>query len=88
MEEYELYRDLNMLPQVITYNVEDDGKFRDDLPFFGGHYILSRKGGEGTANKAVIDRETETVPVIYLAGENPDDVRARFPQFRVDDILQ
>ena len=56
MEEYELYRDLGMLRQVITYNVTDDGKFRDDLPFFGGNYILSRKGGEGTANKVVIDK--------------------------------
>ncbi|MEL7460582.1 MAG: isoleucine--tRNA ligase [Pseudomonadota bacterium] len=56
MEEYELYRDLGMLADVITYNVMDDGKFRDDLPFFGGQYILSRKGGEGTANTAVIDK--------------------------------
>ena len=59
MEEYELYRDLGMLQQVLTYNVTDDGKFRDDLPFFGGHYILSRKGGEGTANTAVIDKLAE-----------------------------
>ena len=59
MEEYELYRDLNMLEQVITYNVMDDGGFRPDLPFFGGHYILNRKGGEGTANKAVIDKLVE-----------------------------
>ena len=59
MEEYELYRDLGMLDQVITYNVMDDGKFRDDLPFFGGTYILSRKGGEGDANKAVIDKLAE-----------------------------
>ncbi len=59
MEEYELYRDLNMLSQVITYNVMDDGSFRKDLPFFGGTYILSRKGGEGDANKAVIDKLTE-----------------------------
>jgi isoleucyl-tRNA synthetase len=59
MEEYELYRDLGMLKQVITYNVMDDGSFRPDLPFFGGHYILSRKGGEGTANKAVIDKLVE-----------------------------
>jgi isoleucyl-tRNA synthetase len=59
MEEYELYRDLNMLKDVITYNVMDDGSFRPDLPFFGGHYILSRKGGEGTANKAVIDKLVE-----------------------------
>jgi len=59
MEEYELYRDLGMLKDVITYNVMDDGSFRKDLPFFGGHYILSRKGGEGTANKAVIDKLVE-----------------------------
>ena len=59
MEEYELYRELGMLDQVITYNVKDDGSFRDDLPFFGGKYILSRKGGEGDANKAVIDKLIE-----------------------------
>ncbi|TNF23128.1 MAG: isoleucine--tRNA ligase [Rhodobacteraceae bacterium] len=59
MEEYELYRDLNMLDQVITYNVLDDGSFRPDLPFFGGTYILNRKGGEGDANKAVIDKLVE-----------------------------
>ncbi|MDA8584799.1 isoleucine--tRNA ligase [Rhodobacteraceae bacterium] len=59
MEEYELYRDLNMLSQVITYNVLDDGSFRPGLPFFGGKYILSRKGGEGDANKAVIDKLAE-----------------------------
>ncbi|MAM63093.1 isoleucine--tRNA ligase [Maritimibacter sp. UBA3975] len=59
MEEYELYRDLGMLKEVITYNVMDDGGFRADLPFFGGTYILSRKGGEGNANKAVIDKLVE-----------------------------
>ncbi|MFV0490802.1 MAG: isoleucine--tRNA ligase [Pseudorhodobacter sp.] len=59
MEEYELYRGLGMLDQVITYNVLDDGSFRPDLPFFGGKYILSRKGGEGDANKAVIDKLVE-----------------------------
>ncbi|MEO0677169.1 MAG: isoleucine--tRNA ligase, partial [Pseudomonadota bacterium] len=59
MEEYELYRDAGMLQEVITYNVMDDGSFRADLPFFGGKYILSRKGGEGDANKAVIDKLVE-----------------------------
>ncbi len=59
MEEFEMYRDLGMLEQVITYNVMDDGGFRADLPFFGGKYILSRKGGEGDANKAVIDKLVE-----------------------------
>ena len=59
MEEYELYRDLGMLEQVISYNVMDDGSFRDDLPFFGGKYILNRKGGEGDANKTVIEKLIE-----------------------------
>ena len=59
MEEYELYRDLGMLDQVITYNVMDDGSFRPDLPFFGGTHILDRKGREGNANKTVIDKLVE-----------------------------
>ena len=59
MDEYELYRDLNMLQQVITYNVMDDGGLRADLPFFGGTYILNRKGGEGDANKVIIDKLVE-----------------------------
>ena len=59
MEEYELYRDLGMLEQVITYNVMDDGSFRAALPFFGGKYILNRKGGEGDANKTVIEKLIE-----------------------------
>ncbi|MCY4314912.1 MAG: isoleucine--tRNA ligase [Roseovarius sp.] len=59
MEEYELYRGLGMLDQVITHNVMDDGSFRHDLPFFGGTRILNRKGGEGDANKAVIDKLIE-----------------------------
>src|SRR6056297_1373749 len=59
MEEFELYRGLGMLEQVITYNVMDDGGFRADLPFFGGKFILDRKGKEGNANKAIIDKLVE-----------------------------
>ncbi|WP_298843206.1 isoleucine--tRNA ligase [uncultured Roseobacter sp.] len=59
MEEYELYRELGMLQQVITYNVNDDGRFRDDLPFFGGKAILKPNGKEGNANAAVIDKLVE-----------------------------
>ncbi|WP_281968418.1 isoleucine--tRNA ligase [Roseovarius nanhaiticus] len=59
MEEFELYRDLGRLQEVITYNVMDDGGFREDLPFFGGTFILDRKGKEGNANKAIIDKLTE-----------------------------
>ena len=59
LEEFELYRDLGMLAQVITYNVEEDGSFRADLPFFGGKRILKENGKEGDANKAVIDKLVE-----------------------------
>ncbi|SMP26309.1 isoleucine--tRNA ligase [Shimia sagamensis] len=59
MEEFELYRDLGMLEQVLTYNVMDDGGFRKELPFFGGTYILNRKGKEGDANKKIIEKLVE-----------------------------
>ncbi|MEO0764806.1 MAG: class I tRNA ligase family protein, partial [Pseudomonadota bacterium] len=59
LDEYELYRDLGMLEQVITYNVNPDGRFRDDLPFFGGKAILKPNGKEGNANAAVIDKLAE-----------------------------
>ena len=60
LEEYEMYRDLGMLEQVLTYNVLDDGSFRPDLPFFGGCRILKPSGKEGDANKAVIDKLAAT----------------------------
>ncbi|MCF2869743.1 isoleucine--tRNA ligase [Octadecabacter sp. G9-8] len=63
MEEFELYRDLGMLADVITYNVMDDGSFREDLPFFGGKRILrakAKKGDwEGDANGAVMSKLAE-----------------------------
>ena len=59
LEEYDLYRDLGMLEQVITYNVNPDGRYRDDLPFFGGKAILKPNGKEGNANAAVIDKLAE-----------------------------
>ncbi len=67
MEEFELYRDLGMLEQVITYNVMPDGRFRADLPFFGGKAILrdspnkknKTNAWEGDANTAVIDKLVE-----------------------------
>ena len=43
----------------MTHNVTEDGSFRPDLPFFGGKYIITPKGKEGDANKAVIDKLAE-----------------------------
>jgi len=59
MEEFELYRDLGMLEEVITYNVMEDGRFRVDLPFFGGKAILKPNGKEGNANPAIIEKLAE-----------------------------
>jgi len=67
MEEFEMYRDAGMLQQVITYNVNEDGAFRADLPFFGGKKILRDKLNkknknnpwEGDANAAVIAKLVE-----------------------------
>ncbi|MDJ0994483.1 MAG: isoleucine--tRNA ligase [Dinoroseobacter sp.] len=43
----------------MTYNVLEDGSFRDSLPFFGGEVIITPKGKEGKANTAVIDKLVE-----------------------------
>ena len=67
MDEFELYRDLGMLEQMITYNVMEDGSFRAELPFFGGKKILRDKPNkknknnpwEGDANTAVMAKLTE-----------------------------
>ena len=48
-----------MLEQVITYNVMEDGRFRADLPFFGGKAILKPNGKEGNANSAIIEKLAE-----------------------------
>ena len=55
-DDYEIGRrhDLPM-----TYNVEGDGTFRADLPFFGGQAILKPNGKPGGANRAVIDKLAE-----------------------------
>ena len=36
----------------MTYNVLEDGSFREDLPFFGGALTFDAKGKEGDANRA------------------------------------
>ena len=60
MEEFELYRDLGLLEEVITYNVLEDGTLREDLPFFGGKSIVTKKGKEGDANNSIINKLAET----------------------------
>jgi isoleucyl-tRNA synthetase len=39
---------------ALTFNVEEDGRFRPDLPLFGGQHIILPDGREGPANASVI----------------------------------
>ena len=43
----------------VPHTVAEDGSYYPHVPLFGGHYILNRKGGEGTTNGAVIDKLAE-----------------------------
>lgn len=49
---------------VMSNNIEEDGRFRSDLPIFGDHAILQENGKEGSANRTVIKALTESA---YLA---------------------
>ncbi len=51
----------------MTYNVLEDGSFRTDLPLFGGEVIITAKGKEGGANKAVIAKLAELGALIARA---------------------
>ncbi len=48
----------------MTWNVLEDGSFRADLPLFGGEVIITPKGKEGGANKAVIGKLVEVGALI------------------------
>ncbi len=43
----------------MTHNVLEDGTFRPDLPLFGGEAIITPRGKEGGANRAVIGKLVE-----------------------------
>ncbi|MEM8841050.1 MAG: isoleucine--tRNA ligase [Pseudomonadota bacterium] len=66
----------------MTHNVLEAGEFREDLPFFGGLHILDRKGKEGKANKAVIDKLAECGALIArgrLTHSYPHSWRSKAP---------
>ena len=43
----------------MTFNVLDDSSYREDLPFFGGEFIIKPNGKPGGANKVVIAKLIE-----------------------------
>ena len=66
----------------MTHNVLEAGEFRADLPFFGGLYIFDRKGLDGEANKAVIDKLIETGALVArgrLTHSYPHSWRSKAP---------
>ena len=45
--------------EEVPHTVAEDGSYYPYVPLFQGHYILNRKGGEGSTNGAVIDKLVE-----------------------------
>ncbi len=66
----------------MTYNVLEDGSFREDLPFFGGAKILKPNGKEGDANKRIIDKLVEVGSLLArgrLTHSYPHSWRSKAP---------
>ena len=66
----------------ITHNVLEDGRFRDDLPFFGGLDIFTERGEEGKANSAVVGKLLECGMLAarsYLTHSYPHSWRSKAP---------
>ena len=66
----------------MTYNVLEDGSFREDLPFFGGAVIIKPNGKEGDANKRIIDKLAEVSALIArgrLTHSYPHSWRSKAP---------
>ncbi len=66
----------------MTYNVLEDGSFREDLPLFGGKVIVTSKGKEGDANQAVIEKLSEVGALIArgrLKHSYPHSWRSKAP---------
>ncbi|MEL6219118.1 MAG: isoleucine--tRNA ligase [Pseudomonadota bacterium] len=85
-DDYELFRQKGMLDRI-THNVGVDGGFAEHVPFFGGTYILDRKGKEGNANKAVIERLKEVGALAALKRQTISDAhswRSKAPVIRLN----
>ncbi len=66
----------------ITHNVLEDGRYRDDLPFFGSLDIFTERGKEGKANSAVIEKLIECGMLTarsYLTHAYPHSWRSKAP---------
>jgi isoleucyl-tRNA synthetase len=85
-DDYELFRQKNMLDRI-THNVGTAGEFVDGVPFFGGLHILDRKGKEGPANRAVIDKLAEVGALVARQRKTIPDAhswRSKAPVIRLN----
>ncbi|MEM9145207.1 MAG: isoleucine--tRNA ligase [Pseudomonadota bacterium] len=85
-DDYELFRRRGMLDRI-THNVGVDGGFAEQVPFFAGTYILDRKGKEGNANKAVVEKLKEVGALAALKRQTISDAhswRSKAPVIRLN----
>ncbi len=78
-DDYELGRRFNL---PMTYNVLEDGAFREDLPLFGGAVIFTQKGKDGDANGRVIEALTQAGALVArgrLKHSYPHSWRSKAP---------
>ncbi len=80
-EDFEVFLKRGWLSRM-TNNVEDDSSFASNVPFFRGLQIFNKKGKEGEANRAVIDKLIEADKLIargILEHSYPHSWRSRAP---------
>ena len=85
-DDYELFRQKGMLDRI-THNVGVAGEFVDSVPFFAGLHILDRKGREGPANKAVLDKLREVGALVATQRQTISDAhswRSKAPVIRLN----
>lgn len=85
-DDYELFRQKGMLDRI-THNVGTAGEFVDGVPFFGGLHILDRKGKEGPANKAVVEKLVEVGALVARQRQTISDAhswRSKAPVIRLN----
>ncbi|PKP63373.1 MAG: isoleucine--tRNA ligase, partial [Alphaproteobacteria bacterium HGW-Alphaproteobacteria-8] len=85
-DDYELFRQKRMLDRI-THNVGVAGEFVEGVPFFGGLHILDRKGREGPANKAVLDKLREVGALVATQRQTISDAhswRSKAPVIRLN----
>ena len=54
-DDYEAFVSLGWTSRM-THNIDEDSSFKDSVPFFSGLEVFDRKGKEGKANHAVIEK--------------------------------